>query len=387
MGTGFYGSVLAERIASELGERVLMIDLRQHIGGNSFSYRDPETQIEVHKYGSHIFHTSNEQVWTYLNRFTRFNSYRHRVMTTHKGRVYTMPMNLLTINSFFGTAMGPEEAKRFLAEEIAREANANPANLEEKAISLIGRRLYDAFIKGYTQKQWETPLTELPANIITRLPVRYNYNDYYFNDTYEGIPVDGYGAIFHKMLNHPKIEVKLGVDYFAIRDQVPASCTVIYTGPIDRYFDYRHGHLGWRTVDLEEQRLATSDFQGCSVMNYPDLDQRFTRIHEFRHYHPERKQSDTHTLIYKEYSRMANRPDDVPYYPINTERDKKVFSQYREMGQALENVILGGRLGNYVYIDMHQAIAMALNTFNTRILPAARAGARVAPASTLSEAR
>ena len=366
VGAGFYGAVMAERIATVLNERVLVIDLRDHLGGNSFSFADPETNIEIHKYGSHIFHTSNTTVWEYLNRFTTFNSYRHRVMTTHKGRVYSMPMNLMTINSFFGTALSPEEAKKALAEEIRLENITEPRNLEEKAISLIGRRLYEAFVKGYTQKQWETPLTDLPSNIITRLPVRYNYNDLYFSDTYEGIPVDGYGKIFEKMLKHPNIEVRLKTDYFAIRDQVPESCLTIYTGPIDRFFDYKYGHLGWRTTDFETERLSIGDFQGTSVMNYADLDVPYTRIHEFRHYHPEREQAKDRTLIFREFSRTAAEKD-VPYYPISTARDKELFKQYQTEAAKMKNVVFGGRLGNYVYIDMHQAIAMALNMFASRL--------------------
>ena len=228
------------------------------------------------------------------------------------------------------------------------------------------RSLYEAFIQGYTQKQWETPLTDLPANIITRLPVRYNYNDFYFNDTYEGIPTDGYAPIFDKMLKHEKIDVKLGIDYFKIKGDIPKDCMVVYTGPIDRFFDYKFGRLGWRTTDFKMERHQTNDYQGNSVMNYADLDTPFTRIHEYKHYHPEREQSRDQTLIFKEYSRTAV-GEDVPYYPINTDRDKETFKLYHGEAAKLENVILGGRLGNYVYVDMHQAIAMALNVYASGI--------------------
>lgn len=366
VGAGFYGATIAERIASVLNEKVLVIDLREHIGGNSFSYADKDTNIEIHKYGSHIFHTSNEQVWAYINRFTSFNSYQHRVLTQYQNKVYSMPINLMTINQYYGKNLTPAEAESFIKAEIARDHIANPRNLEEKAISLIGRPLYEAFIKGYTQKQWETPLTELPENIITRLPVRFSYNDRYFNDKYEGLPVDGYGKIFERMLDNPLIEVKLGVDYFAIKDKVPADCLVIYTGPIDRYFNFKHGKLAWRTTDFEAQRLPTNDYQGTSVMNYADLDQKFTRIHEFKHYHPEREQSKKETIIFKEYSRFA-KEGDVPYYPVNTEKDKAILAQYKQEVEQTKNVIFGGRLGNYVYVDMHQAIAMALNMFEAKI--------------------
>jgi UDP-galactopyranose mutase len=228
VGAGFFGSVLAERIANDLKERVLVVDLRRHIGGNSFSETDSETGIEVHKYGSHIFHTSNVKVWEYVNRFSKFNNYRHRVFTRHKNQTYSMPINLMTISRFFGEDFTPVQAEEFIRRKIAAETIEQPRNLEEKAISLIGRELYEAFIKGYTQKQWETPLSELPENIITRLPVRLNFNEFYFSDPYEGIPVDGYGKIFERMLESPLIDVQLGVDFFEIRNRLPADCQVIY---------------------------------------------------------------------------------------------------------------------------------------------------------------
>lgn len=362
VGAGFYGAVTAERIAEDLGERVLVIDRRDHIGGNSFSYRDPETGIDIHKYGSHIFHTSNEKVWSYLQRFTHFNNYRHRVLTRHNGRIFTMPINLDTINSFFGQDLTPEQAERFIAEKVSLNRNDSPANLEEKAKSLIGEELYNAFIRGYTQKQWETEPTALPANIITRLPFRFNYNDFYFNDVYEGIPKDGYGRIFENMLNHRNIEVNLNIDFFEMRSQIPKDCTVIYTGPIDKYFEYKFGKLGWRTTDFEWQRHTTADVQGTSVINYPDLDVTFTRIHEFKHFQPERLGEMRGSITAKEYSRFA-KENDVPYYPINTSEDKATFARYRELAEKEPNVVFGGRLGNYVYVDMHQAIAMALNNF------------------------
>lgn len=366
VGCGFYGAVIAERIANELGEKVLVIDRRTHLGGNSFSYTDDKTNIEVHKYGSHIFHTSNDEVWEYINRFSAFNSYQHRVLTNFQNKIYSMPINLMTINSFYRKNLTPTEAENFIRTEIERDFIADPKNLEEKAISLIGKPLYEAFIKGYTQKQWETDLQQLPANIITRLPVRFNYNDRYFNDKYEGLPIDGYGAIFERMLKNDLITVQLGIDYFDIKERVSSDTLVIYTGPIDRYFNFKFGALGWRTTDFEEQRLAVKDFQGTSVINYADVSAPFTRIHEFKHYHPERKQSDTETIIFKEYSRFA-KEHDVPYYPINTSQDKETFAKYRDLSKKERNVIFGGRLGNYVYIDMHQAIAMALNTFESKI--------------------
>jgi UDP-galactopyranose mutase len=362
VGSGFFGSVFAERVASILGERVLVIDKRDHIGGNSFSRTDTETNIEVHQYGSHIFHTSNQKVIDYITRFASFNRYRHRVLTVHKDRVYPMPVNLLTINSFFGKNFTPDEARSLIERETMEAGISEPGNFEEKAISLIGRSLYEAFIKGYTRKQWEIDPKLLPSSIISRLPVRYNYIDGYFSDTFEGQPEMGYGQLFRNLLNHPKIEVRLGVDYFSIRDKVPSGCTVIYTGPIDQYFNFQLGSLQWRTVDLVEERLGVADFQGNSVINYADVEVPFTRIHEFKHYHPERVQSSSQTIIQREYSRRAI-PGDVPYYPVNTTEDARLLKRYKELAAFEKNVIFGGRLGNYVYIDMHQAIAMALNGF------------------------
>ena len=364
VGAGFYGSVIAERIANELNEKVLIIDKRDHIGGNSYSYADKETNIEIHKYGSHLFHTSNKEVWDYLSRFTEFNDYQHVVYTTYKGKVYTMPINLETINSYYEKNLTPNEAYEFLQAEIKKYQIEKPKNLEEKAISLIGKPLYEAFIYGYTKKQWETDPKNLPANIITRLPVRYNYNHRYFKDKYEGLPVDGYGKVFERMLDHKNIEIKLGVDFFDIKESIPADVKVIYTGPIDKYFDYKHGVLGWRTIDFEIERKEMKDFQGTSVMNYAQADVPYTRIHEFKHYHPEREQSDKETIIFKEYSRTAGKGDD-PYYPINTPEDKEMYAKYLAETKNEKNVIFGGRLGTYSYLDMHQVISMALKKFES----------------------
>lgn len=366
VGAGFYGAVLAERIANDLGKKVTVIDKRDHIGGNSFSYADEKTNIEIHKYGSHLFHTSNKEVWDYLSRFTEFNDYQHVVYTTYKDKVYTMPINLETINSYYEKNLTPAQAYEFLQAEIKKYHIEDPQNLEEKAISLIGKPLYEAFIYGYTKKQWETDPKNLPANIITRLPVRYNYNHRYFKDKYEGLPIDGYGKVFEKMLDHENINIELGVDYFEIKDQIPNDVKVIYSGPVDRYFDYKHGVLGWRTIDFEVERKEMNDFQGTSVMNYAEADVPYTRIHEFKHYHPEREQSDKETIIFKEYSRTAGKEDD-PYYPINTPQDKEMYAKYLAETKNEAGVIFGGRLGTYKYLDMHQVISMALNTYKSQI--------------------
>ena len=365
VGAGFYGSVIARKIAEELGEKVLLIDQRMHIGGNSYSEVDAATGIEVHKYGSHIFHTSNPQVMAFLKPFTSFNDYRHRVLTCYRNRIYSMPINLMTINSFFKKNFSPEEAQSFLQARIQREKITDPQNLEDKAVSLIGRELYEAFIKGYTTKQWQTSLRDLPANIITRLPIRYNYNDRYFSDVYEGIPLEGYGRLFEKMLQHPRVFVEMGVDFMNIKSRIPAQTHIVYSGPIDRFYNYRLGSLGWRTARFETQCFEKNDFQGTSVMNYADEGIPHIRIHEFKHYHPERDYAGR-TIIFKEYAKFAAEHD-TPYYPINTEQDKKLLEKYAELAAAEKNVLFGGRLGNYVYADMDQVIGMALKTFETKI--------------------
>lgn len=370
VGSGFFGATIAERIANDLNEPVVILEKRRHFGGNSFSEIDPETGIEYHKYGSHIFHTNNKFVWEYINKFSKFNQYRHRVWTTFGRKVYSMPINLATINQYYQKALSPSEARDFLKNEISRDKVEHPTNLEEQAVSLIGRPLYEAFIRGYTLKQWETDPKKLPTGIITRLPVRYDYNDRYFSDIFEGIPLEGYTGIFKKMLNHHNISLNLNVDFFEVKDKIPPDCLIIYTGPIDRYFDFKHGELTWRTIDLEKEIVATPDFQGTSVMNYAEESVPFTRIHEFKHFHPERKHTDTHTLIFREFSRFAKKTDE-PFYPINLEADKKIYAAYRTEAEQLKNVIFGGRLGSYKYYDMHQAIGAALLVYNRDIKPRA----------------
>jgi UDP-galactopyranose mutase len=367
VGSGFFGSVVAHCAATELGIPVVGLDKRHHVGGNSYSEFDAETGIEYHRYGTHIFHTSSTKVWQFINRFTAFNNYKHRVFTVCRGRTYTLPINLMTINNFFGRSFAPEEAKSFIECEIRREGFQNPKNLEEKAISLVGRCLYEAFIRGYTSKQWETDPQELPADIISRLPVRFSYNDFYFSDLYEGIPVNGYYKIFESLLSSPNIRIALNCDYREVRDLLPKNTLVVYTGAIDRFYDYQHGELGWRTLDFELERPKLADYQGAAVVNYPEAQYPYTRIHEFKHLHPERPPVPK-TLIMREYSRFAGRTDE-PYYPIGTSQDKKRYALYRELADSENRVLFGGRLGSYRYFDMHQAIAAALKCFSERIVP------------------
>ena len=369
VGAGLFGLTIAERVANETGLDVAIIERRDHLGGNAYSDFDPETGIEIHRYGSHLFHTSNSRVWEYVNRFTDFNSYRHQVFTVHCGQAYSLPLNLGTITAFYGTAMSPDEARERIALDAAEWTGGEPKNLEEKAISMIGRPLYEAFFKGYTAKQWQQDPSELPASIITRLPVRFTFDNRYFNDTWEGLPLDGYSAWIQRMADHPRIHIYLETDFFDIRHQIPPEKPLVYTGPIDRYFNYGEGTLNWRTLDFELEVRNTRDFQGTSVMNYADLDVPFTRIHEFAHLHPERKRESDKTVIMREYSRAALAGDE-PYYPVGLERDRLSLKAYRERAQQLPNVIFGGRLGSYQYLDMHMAIASALTTFDQQVKPA-----------------
>jgi UDP-galactopyranose mutase len=379
VGSGFFGLTIAERSATQLGKRVLVLDRRHHIGGNAYSEPDPETGIEVHKYGAHLFHTSNKRVWDYINAFTEFTGYQHRVYALHKGQSYQFPMGLGLISQFFGRYYSPEEARKLIAEQAAEFDSKEAQNLEEKAISLIGRPLYEAFIRDYTAKQWQTDPKELPAGNITRLPVRYNFDNRYFNDTYEGLPVEGYTKWLENMASDEKIEVRLDTDWFDVRDELLAAnpdVPVVYTGPLDRYFDFSEGELGWRTLDFETEVLPVGDFQGTPVMNYNDGDVPFTRIHEFRHFHPEREYPKDKTVIMREFSRFAESGDE-PYYPINTADDRAKVQAYRALAKretATAKVLFGGRLGTYQYLDMHMAIASALSMYDNVIDPYFTAG-------------
>jgi UDP-galactopyranose mutase len=371
VGAGFFGATIAERVANVLGRRVVVIDRRRHVGGNAFSEADPVTGIEIHRYGPHLFHTPNRVIWDYLHRFTAFTGYRHHGLTRHRGQIYSMPINLGTICQFFGRAFTPAEARALIASQAAELGGRLPANLEEKAISLIGRPLYEAFIRGYSAKQWQTDPRQLPESIIGRLPVRYSFDSRYFNDAYEGLPADGYTAIFERMLASPLVETRLGVDYFDIRQSIPARCLVVFTGPIDRFFDYRAGLLGWRTLDFALDRPPVGDFQGTAVINEADESVPHTRTIEFRHFHPERDYPKDRTVIAREFSRFAGRQDE-PYYPIGTAADKAAYTAYGEMARGIGNVIFGGRLGTYRYLDMHQAIGAALKCFEADVTPRLR---------------
>ncbi|MGL5826924.1 MAG: UDP-galactopyranose mutase [Nocardioides sp.] len=390
VGSGFFGLTIAERCASELGLRVLVVERRHHIGGNAYSEKEPETGIEVHVYGAHLFHTSNKRVWDYVTRFTEFTNYQHRVFATYQGEVYSFPMNLALINQFFGKNFTPDQARELIASQAAEIATERATNLEEKAISLIGRPLYEAFVKGYTAKQWQTDPKDLSADIITRLPVRYTFNNRYFNDTYEGLPVDGYTAWLERMADHPNIEVRLNTDFLdpahGSAAEFMGKVPIVYTGPIDEYFKHSEGRLSWRTVDLTPSVLDVDDFQGTSVMNYNDADVPYTRIHEFKHFHPERTHLAGKTVIVHEYSRFAEEGDE-PYYPINTAEDRRKLLKYRELARVeteRSRVLFGGRLGTYQYLDMHMAIGSALSMFDNILAPHFVDGASLTPAESRS---
>ena len=372
VGSGFFGLTIAERCAAELGLKVLILERRPHLGGNAYSEFDEETGIEVHKYGTHLFHTSNEKVWEYVNRFTTFTNYQHRVFGKFQGQVYSLPMNLALINQFFGKSHTPDQARALIAEQASEIKTEDATNLEEKAISLIGRPLYEAFIKGYTAKQWQTDPTELSADIITRLPVRYTFDNRYFNDTYEGLPTDGYTAWLTRMADHPNIEVRTGVDFLAdgVAEEFKGKVPVVYTGPVDEYFHNCEGRLSWRTVDLKQETLDVDDYQGTGVVNANDPEVPFTRELEFKHLHPERAATykKGRTIVVREFSRFAEEGDE-PYYPINTAEDRAKLLKYRDLAKAEPMVLFGGRLGTYKYLDMHMAIASALSMFENKLRP------------------
>ncbi len=375
VGAGLFGLTVAQQAVEKHGAKVEVIDVRDHIGGNAYSYMDKETGAEIHKYGAHLFHTSNPHVWEYVNRFTEFTNYVHRVYTTHNGEVFPLPINLGTINQFFHAHYTPAEAKALIAEQAGELAGTDPANLNDKGISLIGRPLYEAFIKNYTAKQWQTDPSELPAGIIKRLPVRFNYDNRYFHDTWEGLPKDGYTAWMERMIDDPRIHVTLNTDFFdesqplnkkALVGKVP----IVYTGPVDRYFDYELGDLKWRTVDFKEVRYDEGDHFGCPVMNFADSDVPYTRAIEFKNFNPERKDSQNpdKTVVWEEYSRFATREDE-PYYPVNTAEDKALYEQYAAKAAQEPKVVFGGRLGTYKYYDMHNVIDTALTAYEEQVAP------------------
>ena len=352
VGAGFSGAVTGRSLA-EAGHRVSILESRNHVAGNCHTARDPETGVMVHVYGPHIFHTGDVEVWDYVTRFGAFEPYRHRVQTTVGGRVYGLPMNLMLINQFFGTAMGPDEARAFVAARADQDIT-DPQSFEEQALAFVGPELYEAFFKGYTQKQWGVHPSALPAAILKRLPLRFSYDDSYFDHPHQGIPRDGYTALVEAILDHPGIEVTLNTAYDPARHSADH---VIYTGPLDAYFGHDLGRLGYRTLDFE-RFTAEGDYQGTPVMNYGDADVAHTRITEHKHFAP--WEAHERTTCFRETSRLAE-PEDIPYYPIRLVEEKALLQDYVNRAKELQGVSFAGRLGTYRYLDMDVTIREALD--------------------------
>jgi UDP-galactopyranose mutase len=357
VGAGFSGAVIARELA-QADIKVVIFDGRAHVAGNCHTQRDELTGVMVHKYGPHIFHTSNERVWSYVRQFGEFIPFINRVKSIFNGQVYSLPINLMTINSFFGKAMNPQQAQDFLS-ELSFKSIGEPQNFEEQALRFVGRELYEAFFKGYTQKQWGLNPSQLPASILKRLPVRFNYDDNYYASKYQGIPKEGYTSLVNRILDHPNIELMLGTHFE--RSQSVDFEHVFYSGPIDAWFDFVLGRLGYRTLDFAEERHV-GDYQGNAVINYGNQEVPFTRISEHKHFSPWEQHDKT--IIYKEYSRQCGEKD-IPYYPVRLIKDKSQLEKYIELANSEKNVTFVGRLGTYRYLDMHVTIEEALNAAET----------------------
>lgn len=354
VGAGLSGAVIGRKLA-EAGHSCRIIDSRDHIGGNCYTKRDDETGVMMHVYGPHIFHTDDEEVWNYVNGFAEFLPFQNRVKAQAQGGVYSLPINLLTINQFFGKTMRPDEAKAFIGTQ-ADTSIADPQTFEEQALRFVGRDLYEAFFKGYTEKQWGCSPTELPASILKRLPVRFNYDDNYFFHRFQGMPRDGYTPMIEAMLDHPNITVELSTSYAA--EMAMDVDHVFWSGPLDGYFNYKLGRLGYRTLEFERFTYQ-GDYQGCAVMNYGDRDVPYTRITEHKHFSPWETHEDS--VCYREYSRAAG-PEDIPYYPIRLVEEKALLGDYISKAAETKGVTFVGRLGTYRYLDMDVTIREALDT-------------------------
>ncbi len=352
VGAGLFGSVFAYE-QSKRGKKCLVIDKRNHIAGNI--YTEEQEGINVHKYGAHIFHTSDEKVWNYIQQFATFNRYTNSPLAKYKNEIYNMPFNMNTFNKMWGVVT-PQEAKEKINQQIIESGIIQPQNLEEQAISLVGKDIYEKLIKGYTGKQWGRPCTELPSFIIKRLPVRFTYDNNYFDDLYQGIPIGGYTKIIQKMLEHT--EVRLNADFFANRDEyMQIAKKVVFTGMIDQYFDYCYGELEYRSLRFENELINTENYQGNAVVNYSEYEIPYTRIIEHKHFE---YGNQPQTIITKEYPVAWNRGDE-PYYPLNDEKNNVLYEKYKLLADKQSNVIFGGRLGMYKYFDMHHVISEALN--------------------------
>lgn len=354
VGAGLYGSVFAHELAKK-GHKVKVIEKRNHVAGNI--YTQNIEGIEVHKYGAHIFHTSNKKIWEYVNQFAEFNRYTNSPIANYKGEIYNLPFNMNTFNKLWGVNT-PAEAQKKINAQKAFLNNKKPENLEEQAISLVGTDIYLKLVKDYTEKQWGRPCNELPTFIIKRLPVRMTYDNNYFNDSYQGIPIGGYTQIVEKMLDHPSISVELNKDFFSEKEQImQSSDKIVYTGMIDQFFDYRYGELEYRSLRFENEILDMKNYQGNAVVNYTDSSTKFTRIIEHKHFEFGNQEK---TIITKEYPIFWTKGEE-PYYPINDTKNNDLFKKYLKLAKQQENVIFGGRLGMYRYFDMHMVIQEALS--------------------------
>ena len=354
VGAGLSGAVIG-RMLAEAGHKVTVRDARDHIAGNCHTTRDAETGVMVHVYGPHIFHTDDAEVWDYVNGFETFLPYKNRVKTTSQGAVYSLPVNLHTINQFFGQTLRPDEARVFL-DSKADTSISDPQTFEDQALRFVGPELYEAFFKGYTIKHWGCSPTDLPASILKRLPVRFNYDDNYFFHRFQGMPRDGYTPMIEAILDHPGITVELSTPYTP--DMAETADHVFWSGPLDGFFDYELGRLGYRTLDFE-QFSYQGDYQGCAVMNYGDRDVPFTRITEHKHFAP--WESHEGSVCYREFSRACG-PEDIPYYPIRLVEEQSLLSEYVARAEALQGVTFVGRLGTYRYLDMDVTIREAMDT-------------------------
>ena len=356
VGAGLFGAVFAHEAALR-GKHVKVIEKRDHIAGNI--YTKEVDGIQVHQYGAHIFHTSDKQIWEYVNQFAEFNRYTNSPVENYKGHMYNLPFNMNTFSELWGVRTPAEAQAKIQEQKDAAQLSGEPKNLEEQAISLIGTDIYEKLIKGYTEKQWGQKATDLPAFIIRRLPVRYTYDNNYFNDTYQGIPIGGYTQIVEKMLDHPEIDVETGVDFFANKNQYLADFPkIIFTGMIDQYFNYQLGELEYRSLRFETEERDVDNYQGNAVINYTDAETPYTRIIEHKHFEFG-KGDKGKTIITREYPANWKRGDE-PYYPVNNTRNNTLYKQYAELAKQEGNVIFGGRLGQYRYYDMHQVIHAAL---------------------------
>jgi UDP-galactopyranose mutase len=348
VGSGFFGSICAYEL-NKLGYKICVIENRNHIGGNC--YTENRDGINIHMYGPHIFHTSNENVWQWINKFTSFNNFILRPVANYNNEIYSLPFNMWTFSKMWGITH-PDEAKKII--ENQSENISTPKNLEEQAIKLVGKDIYEKLIKGYTEKQWRKPAIELPKEIIKRLPVRFTYDNNYFNDKYQGIPIGGYTQIFEKLLKG--IDILLNTDYFV--DKLPEHKNVIYTGPIDKFFDYKYGYLEYKTLEFNHQKLDKSNFQGCAVMNYTSKNIPYTRIVEHKHF--DFLESENTWITY-EYPIDYNADKTEAYYPVNDTDNNNKYYLYKEESKKLKNIYFGGRLAEYKYYDMDKVIASALN--------------------------